>query len=51
MPVTLKELGCAVTDEEIAQLAYNCCDGDTHTVGHFMPLSSDDVAKILFNAR
>lgn len=51
MPATLRELGIEPSDEEIATLALNCCDGDSHTVGHFMPLSSTDVARILRDAK
>lgn len=51
MPATLRELGIEPSDEEIATLALNCCDGDSHTVGHFMPLSSADVARILRDAK
>ena len=47
MPTNLRELGCEPTDAQIAELADKCCDGDTHTVGHFMPLKSSDVAAIL----
>lgn len=51
MPATLRELGIEPSDEEISTLALNCCDGDSHTVGHFMPLSSADVARILRDAK
>lgn len=47
MPVNLRELGVEPTDEEIKQLAWQCCDGDTHTVGHFRALTSKDVENIL----
>lgn len=51
MPTSLRELGCQPTEEQIAKLADDCCDGDTHTVGHFLPLNSKDVAKILTAAK
>lgn len=51
MPVNLRELGCEPTDQQIAELADHCCDGDTHTVGHFLPLHSKDVAAILTAAK
>lgn len=51
MPTNLRELGCEPTDAQIAELADKCCDGDTHTVGHFMPLKSSDVAAILSAAK
>lgn len=51
MPATLRELGIEPSDDEISTLALNCCDGDSHTVGHFMPLSSADVARILRDAK
>ena len=51
MPTNLRELGCEPTDAQIAELADKCCDGDTHTVGHFMPLKSSDVAAILTAAK
>ncbi len=51
MPVNLRELGCEPTDEQIKELADKCCDGDTHTVGHFMELSSRDVEEILTAAK
>ena len=51
MPTNLRELGYEPTDAQIAELADKCCDGDTHTVGHFMPLKSSDVAAILTAAK
>ena len=51
MPTNLRELGCEPTDAQIAELADKCCDGDTHTVGHFMALTSRDVAAILMAAK
>lgn len=51
MPTTLKELGISPTDAQIDELAYNCCDGDTHTVGHFKTLASRDVKAILLASR
>ena len=51
MPTNRRELGCEPTDAQIAELADKCCDGDTHTVGHFMPLKSSDVAAILTAAK
>ena len=51
MPVNLRELGCEPTDQQIAELADHCCDGDTHTGGHFLPLHSKDVAAILTAAK
>jgi len=51
MPTNLHELGCHPTDEQIAELADKCCDGNTHTVGHFRALDSNDVANILIAAK
>lgn len=51
MPTNLHELGCQPTDDQIAELADKCCDGNTHTVGHFRTLNSDDVARIFFAAK
>lgn len=51
MPSTLAELGCSPTDEQLRELADKCCDGDTHTVGHFLPLTSSDVESILRAAK
>lgn len=51
MPTTLKELGIEPTDEQIRELADKCCDGDSHTVGHFKALKSSDVKAILLAAR
>lgn len=51
MPTNLRELGCQPTDQQIAELADKCCDGNTHTVGHFRTLDSDDVARIFFAAK
>lgn len=51
MPTNLHDLGCHPTDDQILELADKCCGGDTHTVGHLRPLTSDDVAKILRMAR
>lgn len=51
MPTNLRELGCEPTAAQVAELADKCCDGDTHTVGHFLPLHRSDVAKILTDAR
>lgn len=51
MPTSLSSLGCEPTDAQIAELADKCCDGDTHTVGHFMPLKSSDVVAILRAAK
>lgn len=51
MPVTLKELGIEPTDKQIEELSKNCCDNDTHTVGHFKTLNSSDVKAILLDAR
>ncbi len=50
MPTTLRELGIEPTMEEIDTLADRCCDGDTHTVGHFRKLASKDVKNILIAA-
>ena len=50
MPTTLRELGLEPTEEEIDTLADRCCDGDTHTVGHFKKLASADVKGILLAA-
>lgn len=51
MPTTLKELGIEPTADQIGELADKCCDGDTHTVGHFRALKSADVKAILLAAR
>lgn len=51
MPATLGELGCQPTDGQILELAGKCCDGGIHTVGHFKPLDSGDIIKILSDAR
>ncbi|MCI8333186.1 MAG: iron-containing alcohol dehydrogenase [Lachnospiraceae bacterium] len=51
MPTNLRELGCQPTDAQIKELAENCCDGNTHTVGHFLALDSGDIANILSAAK
>lgn len=51
MPTTLHELGIEPTDEQIDELADKCCDGNTHSVGNFRKLFSDDVKNILLAAR
>lgn len=51
MPTSLKELGINPSSEQIDELARSCCDGDTHTVGHFKALNSSDVKAILCAAR
>ena len=47
MPTSLRELGCEPSDAQITELAENCCDGGSHTVGHFLALTSRDIAQIL----
>ena len=42
---TLESLG--ITDDRIDEMADKCTDGDTRTVGNFVKLGRDDVAKIL----
>lgn len=51
MPTNLRELGLEPTDAQIKELADKCCDGDTHTVGHFMRLCAADVTDILKAAK
>ena len=42
---TMASLG--ITDDRIDEMADKCTDGDTRTVGNFVKLGRDDVAKIL----
>ncbi len=51
MPVSLKELGIDPTDKQLEELSRNCCDDDTHTIGHFKALNSSDVKAILLAAK
>ena len=47
MPISIPELiGRPATEEEMKQMAIKCTDGDTHTVGGFMKLTSEDVLAI-----
>lgn len=51
MPVSLKELGLEVTDEQIETLADKCSFGGQRTIGVFKKLDREDMAAIYRMAR
>lgn len=51
MPISIKELGIEVTDNQIDELAYKCSFGDTRTIGNFQVLNREDMKKIFTMAR
>jgi len=38
--------GLGIGGDRLAEMARKCTDGDTHTVGHFVPLKSKDIEAI-----
>ncbi len=38
--------GLGIGGDRLAEMARKCTDGDTHTVGHFVPLTSKDIEAI-----
>lgn len=51
MPVSISELGCKLTEENIRELAYKCSFMDTRTIGGFRELNREDMEKIYRMAR
>lgn len=51
MPVTLKELGIAPTEEEILTLADKCSFHNTRTIGKVRQLTREDMAEIYRQAK
>lgn len=45
MPVNVRELGCELTEEQIATLAEKCCFGG-RTIGQFRVLRQEDIREI-----
>ena len=45
MPVNIRELGCELTEEQIATLAEKCCFGG-RTIGLFKVLGKEDIREI-----
>ena len=50
MPTTIRELGVALTEEQIEELAAKCAFGG-RTIGAFKTLNQEDMAAIYRNAR
>ena len=46
MPVTIKELGLDLTDEQIDELAWKCTFEGQRTIGSFKVLDLEDIKKI-----
>ena len=51
MPTSLRELGLALTDEQLDRLAWNCSFEDTRTLGSIRVLSREDMREIYRLAR
>ena len=51
MPTSLHDLGIDATDNAIQLMAANCTNGNSHPVGSFRPLDSEDIKKILIAAK
>lgn len=51
MPVSIRELGYELSDDQIEMLAEKCSDGGKRTVGAFKKLEKDDMAEIYKMAR
>lgn len=51
MPTSLHDLGIDATDNSIQLMAANCTNGNSHPVGSFRPLDSEDIKKILIAAK
>ncbi|WP_238900980.1 iron-containing alcohol dehydrogenase [Clostridium sp. YIM B02500] len=51
MPISIKELGVNLTDDQIDELAYKCSFKDTRTIGEFQKLNMEDMKKIYIMAR
>lgn len=51
MPVSIRELGVELTDEQIRELAYKCTYMDQRTIGGIRKLGKEDIAKIYEMAR
>ncbi len=46
MPVSIRELGVELTDEQIKELAYKCTYMDQRTIGGIRKLGKEDIARI-----
>lgn len=46
MPVSIKELGVELTEEQIKELAYKCTYMDQRTIGGIRKLGKEDIARI-----
>ncbi len=51
MPVSIRELGVELTDEQIKELAYKCTYMDQRTIGGIRKLGKEDIARIYEMAR
>ena len=51
MPTSLHDLGIDATDNAIQLMAANCTNGNSHPVGSFRQLDSEDIKKILIAAK
>lgn len=51
MPVSIRELGVELTEEQIKELAYKCTYMDQRTIGGIRKLGKEDIAKIYEMAR
>lgn len=51
MPVSIRDMGIELTDEDIEKLAYKCCFEGKRTIGGFKVLQEEDMAKIYAMAK
>lgn len=51
MPISVRELGIELTDEQIHELAYKCSFENTRTIGRFQVLDMEDMKNIFTMAR
>lgn len=51
MPTNIRELGIALTDEQIEELAEKCTFFGKRKIGAFMPLDKEDIIKIYHMAK
>ena len=51
LPVSIKDLGIQITEQEIQKMADLCSNYGTHTIGRFKELNREDMVKIYHMAR
>ncbi|MNP64974.1 hypothetical protein D3C76_1605280 [compost metagenome] len=51
MPISIKELGVELNDDQIKELAYKCSFQNTRTVGGVKALNTEDMIEIYKMAR